>query len=381
MKRNEWPVTRCSRRSLEAYTVAFGVLLALSVAEFSLRLFFPQRSAETIGMAREDPYVGYQLRESYANEIRTPEFRIAVVTDAEGYRVPKPGDRPRRAGAPSSQALRVLVIGDSFTFGMGVNAEDAFPEVLEQRFNEDHDVEVRNGGVGGYGPLRSARLLLNLQAAWNPEILVHAFYVGNDLEDPKPATFRTEPRVVKGRKITPGRHTLMNLRFALRKHSHLYSFLRARLYGFYDRSGLSLKGQYLETVSLAEWPAEVTKGAWPAGRRALREIRDWAQEQGVRYLVVLVPSKHQVDDEAWKRYQRAWGLPASEFERDRGQRIVLEYLASLGVPTIDLLPEFRTRASVGKQLYFKVDRHWTSTGHRLAARIIDRDLRRRGWLD
>ena len=44
---------------------------------------------------------------------------------------------------------RVLVLGDSFTWGFGVEQEQIFTEVIE---NSRKDVEVINAGVSGYSP-------------------------------------------------------------------------------------------------------------------------------------------------------------------------------------------------------------------------------------
>jgi len=71
------------RRQLAAdlLAVGFGLVLALVAGELVLRAFWPQRSALTIGMFRKDPDAGFRLREGYRNEVRTPEFRTAIVID------------------------------------------------------------------------------------------------------------------------------------------------------------------------------------------------------------------------------------------------------------------------------------------------------------
>jgi hypothetical protein len=323
-------------------------------------------------MFRSDPDAGFRLQESYENEVRTPEFRTAVVTDAEGYRVAAGGARPE------GPARRLLAIGDSFTFGVGVDAEDAFPERLAARLGSGW--WVRNGGVGGYGPLRSSRLLIRRQAAWEPEVVVHAFYLGNDLEDSNPETFLTRPVVRDGRMVSPGRASLSKLRLFLRTRSHLYSFLRDRLYGLYRWTGLSQRGQYLEPVGLREWPPVIEQVGWPAGMDAVVAVRDWAREENVRYLVVLIPAKYHVDDEAWREYRRAWGLPESSFDRDHARREVLRFLEEIGVASLDLTDALRDAERGGARLYYPVDRHWTAEAHELAAALVARELSAEGWL-
>jgi hypothetical protein len=361
------------RRRLAANLLALGlgVVVALAAGELLLRALWPQRSADTIGMFREDPDAGYRLQEGHRSEVRTPEFRTRILTDREGYRVPQ--DHIPRVGADR----RLLVTGDSFTFGVGVEAEEAFPERLAARLGGEW--WVRNGGVGGYGPLRSSRLLVHRQASWRPDLVIHALYLGNDLEDPRPDRFLVHPRVRDGRMVTQGRPRSERLRLYLRIHSHLYAFLRARLYGVYRRSGLSRRGQYLEPVGLAEWPPVISEIGWPAGKSALTAMRDWARAEDVRFLVVIVPAKFQVEDESWRIYRDAWDREESAFDREHARREVVAFLGELEVPSLDLTDAFREATAAGACLYYPVDRHWTKEGHELAAKILARELVSLGW--
>jgi hypothetical protein len=326
-------------------------------------------------MFQQDPVAGFSLRADHRNEIRVPEYTTAIRIDSDGYRVPV-------EGADDDAPVRVLAIGDSFTFGVGVNAEDAWPEVLERLFaSEDGlDVAVRNGGVGGYGALRSARLLLGRQAAWSPQVVVHALYVGNDLEDSNPADYLRVPRIRSGRMVAEERGFLTRTRFLLRIHSHLYAFLRERLYAVYQATPFAERSRYLDPVGLAKWPERIETSTWPAVQDAVREIATWAREHDVRYLVVIVPVKYQVDAEAWRDYRRRWSLPDSAFARDHAQQVVAEFLSREGTAYLDLLPGFRdAMRETSRSGYFPVDAHWTAQGHHLAAQLILRDLTERGW--
>jgi hypothetical protein len=350
-----------------------GILAAACAGELLLHLFWPQRSAEIAGMFESDPAAGYRLRPNYKNEIRVPEYRTAIFIDADGYRVPRSNEPP----PPSCR--RILAIGDSFTFGVGVDAEAAFPMQLEDELERSTGSAwcARNGGVGGYGPLRSARLLETRQGDFRPEIVVHAVYVGNDLEDSNPATYLQQPRIEGGRMVSRRKDVIARTRRFLRIHSHLYSFLRKNLYDLYLASPLSAKSQTLDPFGLAEWPAWIRDVTWPACAQSILDIASWCREHGAHYLVVLVPAKYQVDEDAWNIYRKRWKLSPEAFDRDHAQRVVNEFLEQKSVAALDLLPEFRSAG--GDSLYFRVDSHWTPAGHALAAREILRDVTARGW--
>lgn len=366
---------RSPRRILFSWAAALvGVVVAVVAGELALRAFWPQRSLVTLGMFRKDPAAGYALQPGYANFVRVPEYTTDIRIDAEGYRVPV-------GGADDDGELRILAIGDSFTFGVGVQEEDSWPEVLERTLQESSagTVSVRNGGVGGYGPLRSARYLLATQAAWHPRIVIHGIYIGNDLEDTHPDDYLEIPEIRDGRMVGSGGRPLMRIRSWLRINSHLYAFARAQLYDIYRRTTASQRTRYLDSMGRTEWPERIRDVAWPAAQASIREIADWADEHGVMYLVVVIPVKYQVSDAAWEIYRRRWGLEADAFDRGRAQRIVGAFLEGNGVPFVDLLPGMLTEPDRDR-LYYPLDAHWTVSGHRHAAKAVGSVLRARGWL-
>jgi lysophospholipase L1-like esterase len=368
-------VTAARATLFSVLAAILGFMLAGAAGEIVLRTFWPQRSAVTLGMFATNPDAGYALLPDYRNTVRVPEYATEIRIDGHGERVPE-NEPPENPGAS-----RLLALGDSFTFGVGVEAEDAFPEILEDRLQADSKGPwvVRNGGVGGYGPLRSARLFLASQASWEPNVVIHALYLGNDLEDQDPARFRDHPRIENGRMVTE-HGGVQRLRLALRSHSHLYLFLRQRLYGLYQKTYLARRAQYLDPVGLAEWPASIRETSWPAGRAAIREIAEWCRARERGYLVLLVPTRYQVEEGAWHRYRREWGLPEEAFDREHGQREVRAFLEAESIPHVDFLEAFRAAAEGGKKLYYSFDQHWTRDGHELAAEIVHARLRDLGWL-
>ena len=76
----------------------------------------------------------------------TEEFDITAVMSSQGLRnekvtVPKPKD-----------VYRILALGDSFTFGWGINLEDSWLKLLEKRLRvEGKKVEMVNAGIPGAG--------------------------------------------------------------------------------------------------------------------------------------------------------------------------------------------------------------------------------------
>ncbi len=101
-----------------------------------------------------------------------------VITNAHGMR-----DRERGV-AKVPGTIRIAVLGDSYTFGFGVENDETYPAVLESLLNAeaiDHRYEVLNFGVGGYSTQDEAVVLRAKVLAWKPDLVVVG-YVRNDPE-------------------------------------------------------------------------------------------------------------------------------------------------------------------------------------------------------
>jgi lysophospholipase L1-like esterase len=107
-------------------------------------------------------------------------WRTDVQVNSHGMR-----DRERsveRTGAP-----RIVVIGDSVTFGSGVAVGDRFTDRLEMLLGArlGAEVEVLNLGVGGYDTLQEVATLEDVGLRFEPDLVVVGYCV-NDLGDNSP---------------------------------------------------------------------------------------------------------------------------------------------------------------------------------------------------
>ena len=100
----------------------------------------------------ENSFYTYNLAKNcfaYEHKGATPSYK--VYTDANGLRVPK-----NKQNIKSSS--KIIFLGDSFTYGFGVDFENSVPGLLSKKINYSN--EVINFGVPGYSPSMN---LVNLQ--------------------------------------------------------------------------------------------------------------------------------------------------------------------------------------------------------------------------
>lgn len=82
---------------------------------------------------------------------------------------------------PSNDTYRILVIGDSYTFGWGVNESDRYTELLERRLETKggKDYQVINAGIPGWGMKDYYTFLRERGLSYHPDMVIIGI-VGND---------------------------------------------------------------------------------------------------------------------------------------------------------------------------------------------------------
>jgi hypothetical protein len=150
--------------------VVAASLPALVLGEGIVRVVAPQRGVFTEPpLYLNDDTLGYRHRPGYAGQITNiVEYTTQVTINTMGLR----GPEVRAASEP-----RVLLLGDSFVFGQGVEQVETLSARLEARLGQARPVQVLNAGVSGYGPVQESLWFAELGAALQPAIVVAMFAV------------------------------------------------------------------------------------------------------------------------------------------------------------------------------------------------------------
>jgi hypothetical protein len=194
---------RAPRRLLTVVaTTALAVVCSAGVVELLVRLTWDPRKG-TPGFLLADPVRGLKLAPGYTGWFAG----VPVHINSLGLRDPREYGLRKAPGT-----FRILVLGDSVTFGHGSVYEHTYPYLLEQRlraWRRDVDWQVWNAAVPGYNTSQELAHLLQVGPRFQPDLVVVGFYE-NDLVDNYEIT---PPGLLK-------RATAAARRFASR---HLYS--------------------------------------------------------------------------------------------------------------------------------------------------------------
>lgn len=244
--------------------------------------------------------------------------------------------------------VRVAFLGDSFTYGEGVEREENFAVGFEERANaalSDGSVRVFNLGVMDNDTAQEAERYRRLHEQLDADVLVLVAYL-NDFTGGDPAYLLED---IYGVGYAPGL-----LARESRLVAHLNTTVRNRLVrrraiAFY-RSATVREARVLEEGGLAAMD-EITA------------LRDFAEERGVEFRLVLFPWLFELN-----RY------PVQEFHRAFGA-----FAADASIPFLDLLTIYEG-LDADELRVSPANEHPSAYAHGLAAdalfEFLEEDLRR-----
>jgi lysophospholipase L1-like esterase len=149
--------------------------VAAIAIEIVVRLRWDPRRG-TPGLYSADPVLGQRLTPGYDGWFAG----VPVHINSLGFR-----DTRDYALQKRSNTFRILILGDSVTFGHGCLFETTYPRLLEERlraWKRDVDWQVWNLSVPGYNTSQELAQLRAVAAQWQPDLAVVSFYI-NDLDD------------------------------------------------------------------------------------------------------------------------------------------------------------------------------------------------------
>jgi lysophospholipase L1-like esterase len=144
-----------------------------------------------------DAMAGYVMGDNTCVRLKTSEYDGILRTNSRGMVGPEVPD------VKPPGEFRVVVLGDSYAVGGQVPYEQTFPAVLESDLHAVGypNVRVINAGVGGYTTFNESRLLAENLAWLQPDLVVVAAFLGNDVSENVLATavgYRNAPEHPKG---------------------------------------------------------------------------------------------------------------------------------------------------------------------------------------
>lgn len=156
-----------------------GLIFIFFVLEVFLRLFFPQDLIEPMA-AQIDSEIIYTLTPNKNSYLKGSDIRkFHLKTNSLGLR------EKEIAPVKPEGVMRIMLLGDSVSMAEGVELEEIYLKKFEDlcRMHNIGNVETINAAIRGYGNDQELILLRRIGKKINPDIVILAFYTGNDLID------------------------------------------------------------------------------------------------------------------------------------------------------------------------------------------------------
>jgi hypothetical protein len=293
-------------------------------------------------------------------------------TNARGFRG---GDWP---DTPMPGERRVLVAGDSFTFGNGVNEGNTFVETADRLIRRDDEGghwQVLNLGTSAWGPQNALAYLESEGASIRASCLVYAFFLGNDVMDnvafhlyslrngrlEKNPNEAASPgfadRVKQVMRALPVYDFLLD-------HSQLFNLVRVVfLRNMVDHRAFA--------QTYADVPRETYQRALDLDDATLARMAQLVRGRFGGFAIMLLPELAELD--GTPELHRAAALVPVELAEQARER-VKRWAEANAVPVLDLVELLPHDPAAPRRLYFTRDFHPNAVGDRRIGELLAQHL-------
>ncbi len=342
-----------------------------------------------------DPDLGWKLKPGVSGEWKGEGVSFVRV-NSEGLR-----DREHTKAKPPN-TLRVAVLGDSFTEAIHVPVEQTFWSKLERKLGNCEavkgrkNVEVINFGVQGYGTAQQLIMLRKKVWDYNPDIVVLAFYIGNDVinNSPKLEYDRYRPFFAydANGKLVPDM-SFRNL-MPIDRNERAVSFVdrlpgwivsNSRILQVAKKADLDIKKRQLSKDFTAlsaknlQPPEDAAwREAWRVTEGLIVTMRNEVVQKKADFLVVTIGDPMQVgrDVKIRKDFMTHNNIQDLFYPNRRVEKLGERE----GFPVLNLAEQFQGYTEKyqvcahGFENSVPCGGHWNELGHRLASILINRNL-------
>ncbi|MFK7773975.1 MAG: SGNH/GDSL hydrolase family protein [Saprospiraceae bacterium] len=326
-----------------------STFMMLLVCEGIVRLVEPQQLAPVKFMY--DKEIGLiHVPHLKGVEYRPKNYNIKFTNGEDGFRITHKGELPNFVNK------KIMFIGDSFTYGKGVNDQETFAYELQQALIRD-SVEIINAGVEGRGTDHALRSYQFYKEKYQPNTVIY-FAHYNDLAD----NIRDEYyNVINDSTLTPKSFEKMTggTKEKLRK-SKMYNWLISNSHFF------SLLKSVLVNLLIPDQIVRYEEGIDMDRAKKLTSIyidklRKEVEADGRKFLVYYIPSNHDIDARV-KGGQTEQEAFFDNYFRDKD----IEFY-NLSEDFID-----SGETNILKHFYL-LEGHWNPNGHQLVAEKLKTD--------
>jgi len=344
-----------------------AILLILGALEVLFRIVYSPSDFTYEGIFEYDRDKVYTLKKNYDGNFADKEVR----TNSSGYR-----DREIPVEKPKN-GYRIVVIGDSVTFGHGVEGGETYPEVLEKLLQQTYTsrkVEVINTACPGNSTFQEY-YDVKRSLVFNPDVIILQFLL-NDVIEPYHVFRRFGGKGIDYH----GVRDIPYFDYLLSQNSAFYLFLKEMMANIrssgLDNDELAREAADREIYSsknaLLHPEIPEIAAAWEECRKWLNKIIELCRKRETDLIVICTPMRFQFkldgDDYHFKAAEicEKQNVEYIDFFPLFKKRMLQEYYNAQNQAPVTaemLMKEIYPR-------YFIDHDHFTIEGHQFAGKVL-----------
>lgn len=282
-----------------------------------------------------DPTFGWKPRAN-VNTYHVSDDVFHLTTDGHGWR-----------GKTSIADCQVVVVGDSFVFGYGIDDDHFFADL-------SGTPQIKAVGACGYNMVQEFLWMQRLSGHLAGKLVVWAIYCGNDLYEnltPDMCGYRM-PFVREA--AGSGEWEVITSHISPAK--------------WFTPTGLRQRDYARQLVDLCS-PSRLSERAYSACEFLIRKGKQLCETVDAQLVVLTIPDPVQLTGSGRRWLLKIGNMDPARFDPDFPDRNIQRICERVGVPFV------ATKRHVGIQCHNKYDCHWNREGHRRIATILTRIYR------
>ena len=341
------------------------IVMFFLLLEIVLRLLsYPGYGFEE-GFFEKDDVIGYKLSSNFSGTHSIYGKVSDVRTNSKGLRDDREYDYEKKN-------FRIVILGDSMTFGNGVNIEESYPEYLRELFS-NQNVEVINLGVPGYGINNEYLSFIEEGSKYNPNIILIG-YVTNDWNTHQMIKKDNEKYIIDKNYSLPindkGLLASSSNKFSVRS-VHLFLLFNIKSYSFvYTKMRLLLSG-----IINKYWDTEVIPAYfWDSNSLEYKQAYDGyysilkmlKKRTNATIVIFIGPFRENVlnSEDIQKQFSIAYDVNVLQT-----QNSIKEIANRLNISVIEVTYN-------NTDIFIKTDGHWNAKGNKMMADTLYSELKK-----
>jgi hypothetical protein len=370
--------------SLPLFSFFVNLIIIIALAEFLIGIFIPQKTYLTtfknaINVMTNDSYIPFTLKPNSVILQHNSEgdYNVTAHINSLGFR----GKELSTAKKPGT--IRILILGDSQTFGWGVGDEETYSSRIEQILHQKGypNIEVINAGwTSGFSPDTYYLFLKSRGMEFNPDIVLMGFFVYSDITDLSETSWiKTDENGLPEKiesccnqvvgNVWTSRSTDFKYKFPVLRNSQMFFLLINSLqekFHWFQKPKSATPGRDIYTNPIFDPGNTSFESEFSKTYQVIQATQNLTTAKNAKFGVILIPFDGQIFDQVLPRFgYEHYPAPQPDFLQ---KRIGLA-LTKRNIPFVDLYPVFNRQKDRGFP-FFQHDDHMNPLGNQIEAEAI-----------